>query len=324
MVSVTARDIPEKLRVTAALLGCANQKDLCAAFRRVNPNSDFDLERSYKWMQGRALPRSARVYEDWARLVGTGDRPAAWLAGCTLEEFVAALAERQARDPQALLREAGLAPAGPGAAPAAQPDSYLCGRYACYSHAQSPHYRGRLIRGTLDVAIAPRRGQGLLATYSQTLALGRVSASGTVGLFGHAMCLELRLPSPGMAPVFCTLFRPSPPASVLAGMLCGITAMDPGGQPPYATRVVMVRVAAPDPASSNRYLEAGDTPARDLAALGLPGAAGRLDDLIGRILRGPGTAQGSDQVAVADYTALAMACDRFWLGRAPEGPEAGR
>ena len=43
-----ARDIPGKLRVTAALLGCTNQKDLCAAFRRVNPHSDFDLERSYK------------------------------------------------------------------------------------------------------------------------------------------------------------------------------------------------------------------------------------------------------------------------------------
>ncbi|WP_431271544.1 hypothetical protein [Dankookia sp. P2] len=273
MVSGSARNIPEKLRVTAALLGCGNQKDLCAAFRRVNPQSDFDLERSYKWMQGRAVPRSARVYEDWSRLVGTGDQPAAWLAGCTLEEFVAAVAGRQGYDPEALLRAAGLAGDGPGAA-TAEPDGHLCGQYACYSHAQSPHYRGRVIRGSLAIALPPRRGQGLVASYSQALAVGRVSASGAVGLFGHSMCLELRLPSPGMAPIFCALFRPSPPSSVLAGMLCGITAMDPSGQPPYATRVAMVRVPAANPAASNRYLELGSRQGATSRRLGFRGPPG--------------------------------------------------
>src|SRR3712207_2088767 len=150
------RDLPEKLRVTAALLGCANQKDLCAAFRRANPNSDFDLERSYKWMQGRAVPRSARVYEDWAALVGAERRSAAWLASCPLQVFVEGLCARHRLDSSALLRAAGLddgaGSAGAAAAQATTPagrDGYLCGAYACYSHAQSPYYSGRIIRGTV-------------------------------------------------------------------------------------------------------------------------------------------------------------------------------
>jgi hypothetical protein len=189
------------------------------------------------------------------------------------------------------------------------------GAYACYSHAQSPHYRGRLIRGTLAIEAAIRRAQGLVATYSQALAFGRAQASGPVGLYGRTLCLEMRMPSPGVAPLFCTMFRPSPPASVLAGIMCGTVAVDPTGQPPYATRVVMVRVQAAASAleASNRYLTPSEVPSRDLGQLGLPAAdpAG-LDLLIDRVLRG-GEASGSDRVPVADYADLAMACDRVWL-----------
>ena len=81
------RDFGAKLRITAAALGCASQKDLCARFRAANPGTIFELERSYKWMQGRALPRSVRLYEDWAALLGTG-RPLAWLQSCTVDEFL--------------------------------------------------------------------------------------------------------------------------------------------------------------------------------------------------------------------------------------------
>ena len=182
MAGDSIRDLPEKLRVTAAFLGCANQKDLCAAFRRMNPKSDFDLERSYKWMQGRAAPRSARVYQDWAALVGTQDRPPSWLASCALGEFVDALCAGRAAERDALLRRAGLNGAGTGVGAAAGgaaagPDGYLCGAYACYSHAQSPYYRGRIIRGTLVIQPAARRADGLVATYSQALATGRHRAA---------------------------------------------------------------------------------------------------------------------------------------------------
>ena len=85
------REIPEKLRLTAAVLGCATRKELCARFRAASPATRFDLERANKWMQGRALPRDASVYDDWARAVGTA-RPGAWLAACTAAELAAELA----------------------------------------------------------------------------------------------------------------------------------------------------------------------------------------------------------------------------------------
>ena len=59
MAEPSRRGLAAKLRITAALLGCATRKELCARFRSVNPATEFDLERSYKWLQGRALPRSA-------------------------------------------------------------------------------------------------------------------------------------------------------------------------------------------------------------------------------------------------------------------------
>jgi len=334
----SVRDLPEKLRLTAALLGCASQKDLCAAFRRVNPHSDFDLERSYKWMQGRAAPRSARVYEDWASLVGVDEERMSWLASCGLGEFVDAVCARHGLDRTSLLRRAGLgsgaAAGADGTAAAGGPDGFVCGAYACYSHAQAPYYRGRLIRGALVIEPAARRWEGLVAAYSQALAGGRAEASGPVGMYGRAMCLELRVPSPGMAPLFCSLFRPSPPASVLAGVMCGVTAMHPGGQPPYATRIAMVRVPAAAAAglqASNRYLDQAEGPiSRDLAALGLrlldPEG---LDAQFDRFLRPGEGSGGCDQASLDDYAALAMACDRNWLERAAAaepggGPGAGR
>ena len=135
-----------------------------------------------------------------------------------------------------------------------------------------------------------------------------------------------------MAQLVCSLFRPSPPASVLAGIMCATTAMHPGGQPPYATRVAMVRVpvaSAAELEASNRYLDPAEGPlSRDLAALGLPvpDPAG-LDARLDRFLRPGGEFGGCDQVPLDDYAALAMACDRIWLGRAPAaeaGPGAGR
>jgi hypothetical protein len=35
--------LAQKLSVTAALLGCATRKELCARFRAVNPATEFDL-----------------------------------------------------------------------------------------------------------------------------------------------------------------------------------------------------------------------------------------------------------------------------------------
>ena len=107
MRSATVREFAAKLRITAAVLGCASQKDLCAQFHRVNPGTTFDLERSYKWMQGRALPRSAKLYDDWALLLGT-ERPPAYLQSCTLDEFLDLACDRFGLSRAAFVARAGL------------------------------------------------------------------------------------------------------------------------------------------------------------------------------------------------------------------------
>ncbi len=313
-----ARDIAGKLRLTAAALGCAGQKELCAAFRRVNPDTAFGLDRSYKWMQGRSLPRSAHLYGDWAAVLGL-DRPGAWIASCALEEFADALCAQRGLDREMLLRRADLGgvPAGEAAG-----ESYLCGAYACYSHAQSPYYGGRVVRGALTIEPGFRGANTLVATYSQALAVGRAHASGPVLLADRAISLTLSTCSQGAAPLFLNLFRPAPPASVLAGIMGGFTMVDPDGQPPYATRIAMVRVpiAVAKLEASNRYMDPVDNAlSSDLAALGLwISDADGLEARLWRLLS-PGQGQpGSDRVPTADYIALAADRDRAWLaGLAP-------
>ena len=100
------RDFGAKLRITAAALGCASQKDLCARFREANPGTIFELDRSYKWMQGRALPRSVGLYEDWAALLGTEqpDRACCSRARSTSSSIWSAIATRSAGTPLPLGR----------------------------------------------------------------------------------------------------------------------------------------------------------------------------------------------------------------------------
>jgi hypothetical protein len=306
------RDLPEKLRATLVLLGLGGQKELCAAFRRVNPATNFDLDRSYKWMQGRTLPRSPHVYDDWARVVGL-DCPGVWLAACSLAEFLDAATARNP-DARAILDSA--AAAAPPWPAAASQGGFLPGHFATYSHAQSPYYQGWLIRGSLRIVPAARRAEGLTATYTQSLVVGAVSASGPVLTLGGSLGLDLRAPSTGMAPVFLSLFHPTPPASAMAGMMCGTTAIDPAGQPPYATRIVLLRLGRDQrPDASNRYLEpVADNLAQDLDRLGMTGAA--LAPLLRDCLEGSPGAAGSDRMPAGAYTALVAACDRHWLAAA--------
>jgi hypothetical protein len=323
-----ARDVAAKLRLTAALLGGVSQKELCAAFRRVNPQTGFDLDRSYKWIQGRSLPRSAQIYEDWARLLGLA-QPGGWVAGCALDSFLDALCGGGRADRADLLRRAGLdtPPEGDAAADAAT--RYLCGSYACYSQAQSPYYQGRILRGALVVEPAPRRVEGLTACYSQALSLGRSHVAGRVMIVGSMLALPLTMGSPGAPPVSFHLHLPAPPGSLLAGIMGSCTMVHPGGQPPYATRVAMVRVPLTVEAleRSNRYMEPEPLAlSRDLAALGLlvRDAAG-LEARLERFLRPAGTGwAGSDQVQMADQVALGDACDRAWLDTVGAAAEAGR
>ena len=324
MAAGEVRDLAAKLKLTAAYLGCSSQKEFAALFRQANPSTEFDLERSYKWLQGRSLPRSPRIFDDWAIVLGRGFEPH-WLATSDVKAFADVLCAGDPAQRIRLMERAGL-----GNGPACNPEravipparagngnSYLSGVYACYSHAQSPYYSGCLIRGALLVEPASNRARGYVATYSEALSTGRGSATGSVQVSGSALFLNLDLPSDAFAPVFFSLFRPAPPASVLVGLMTGATVMYPGSQPPYGCRAVLVRVPKlfAELEHSSRYMERpGETPAGDLAALGLAVAErGPLDCELDRLLRPLPGRPGTDQVAAADYALLAAACDRLWL-----------
>jgi hypothetical protein len=315
------RDFGAKLRITAAALGCASQKDLCARFRQANPGTIFELDRSYKWMQGRALPRSVGLYEDWAALLGTG-QPLAWLQSCTVEEFLELLCGHFE-----VSRETLVARAGPGAAPQpeaaapeprdALPGRRLAGAYACYSHAWSPYFEGRIIRGSLVVDAA--EGQpGLVATYRETIAVGRVELSGQVTIGKRAVYLDLMDAVEEFRLSMC-LFLPGTLATVLAGIMSGATFVDADPQP-AATRIFMIRIpgaAASMLEPTNRYFDPVQEPlSSDLCALGVPaGTSAGLDALLEGFLRGD---QARDYIKVdaRDYSQLTLAIDRLLIENA--------
>lgn len=312
------RDIDWKLCLTAAFMGATTRKDLAAAFRAVNPATAFDLERAHKWLQGRARPREPAVYDDWARLLDLG-RPGAWVAGCEAGTFADALCARGGLDRDTLLGRARAFAGGTlKDAPEAQGAPAILGTYACYSHAWSPYFRGRLARAALTVAIADG-ARRLTACYTENLPTGLVRYDGIVTISERAMYLDLRQPSGGVHLLWC-LFPPTPPASVLGGVMCGVTCLGPA-PPPSATRVVAVKLPpapGPGPQALDTYLPPDASPAADLAALGLP--LGQLHQPIdlafaGFLSEGSGRC-GVDHAPTGAFRALVDLLDRHWLTHA--------
>lgn len=318
------RDFGAKLRITAAAFGCASQKELCARFRAVNPGTTFELGRSYKWIQGRALPRSSRLYEDWATLLGTG-RPLAWLQSCTADEFLELVCDRHQVSRDALVARAGIVP-GTAAdeAPADRSHEariewpryhYLVGTYAWYGNPWSSCLQGKIIRGSLVIAATAKGEPELHAStiYSGPTSLGRVQLSGPVRV-SRSICLDLIDAGEEFRVSMC-LFVPGPLASVLAGVASGPSWFDADPQP-AASRIVLVRIpgaTAAELEASNRYVDATRPLSGDLAALGIPaGALAGLDALLAGFLRGD-HASGCITVDRGEYSQLALAVDRMFI-----------
>lgn len=308
-----ARDIDRKLRLTAALLGTVTVKDLAAAFRRVNAASPFDIERAHKWLQGRACPREAQVYEDWIRVLDLG-RSGHWVAESGIDDFLDAICDRHQVERESLWRRVDPS----GNAGRRQGHSLPpVGIYACYSHAWSPYFRGRLIRGALSITTAPAP-RPLRATYSENLPTGRLQLDGTITMGKRVMHVDLR-ENGGDAHFNLSLFPPAPPMSVLAGFMCGVTVIGPDPQP-SVTRIAIVRLPGTSEHvwEAEAYLPPQGSIAKDLAALGLPitepGMADRcLDEFL------TAADGGLDQIPVANYRALAEIFDPAWL--TISGPE---
>ena len=160
-----ARDFAMKLRLAAVVLGCTTRKELAAAFRGVNPDTTFDVERADKWLGGKALPRAADVYRDLSKLLAPG-RPPEWLTSCSADELLAVLVKRDGVTPELLLDGARNFPHGTRRQPASRPTdsgaSFVEGAYACYSYSFSPYFPGWLIRSSMIIGPGHGVGNGMV------------------------------------------------------------------------------------------------------------------------------------------------------------------
>ncbi|MFT8243735.1 hypothetical protein [Roseomonas sp. BN140053] len=274
-----ATDFDRKLRMAAAALGCTSRKEFCARFRQVNRNTACDVDRLNKWVQGRSVPRAASVFTDLGAVIGTV-RPGAWIADCSLGDFAAELAACTGVDvAQPAPSDVALSRNNAQAAGLLGGVATLAGAFAAYSPAWSPHFRGRLIRGSLH--LEARRNRSLIATYAETLVGRTLRLSGEVQFNGRSVHVTVREPGGDMS-LFFSLQLPGPPASIISGIMSGV-AFVAHESLPSACRIAFVRVPeTPRLDGSNRYLEpVPGAVAADLADLGAsPVEAGRFDALL--------------------------------------------
>lgn len=313
-----ARDIDQKLRLTAAVLGVAAHKDLAAAFRRINPATPFDVDRAYKWLQGRAQPRERQIYEDWSEVLGL-DRSGQWIADCDAEAFLDEVCVRHGRDRGDLLHRIGESASRRNRSGSVE----LAGTFVCYSHAWSPYFRGRLVRGELTVGVesSPHR---LPVSYTEVLPTGALALKGAMFLSKHGLHVQVGdVTGDTQAITFC-LFPATPPARVLGGLMIGTTLISPDAQP-SVTRIVLVRLPAASPQlrTVDGYLPRQASVAEDLAQFGLQvGDTAAVDLRLAEFLNG--SSDGFDQVPISAYRALADLFDRDWLVGAPGRSAAER
>ena len=264
------RDFAMKLRLAAMVLGCTTRKDLAAAFRRVNPDTTFDVERADKWLSGKASPRTADVYRDWGRLLAL-DQPHEWMVACSADELVAVLAAHNGVAPELLLEGAQDFPNGARRQVVPRPVrdgmGFVEGAYACYSYAFTPYFPGWLIRSSM--VIGPGYGVGSVA-YSHNMPPSPTRFSGDVTFNGRGMQIALHQTAAGDMRIYMALFGPAPPATVLAGMLCGAAVVTPEPEP-SAARIILIRLPGPSPAFNalHTVFQPEDSIAQDLALAGL-------------------------------------------------------
>lgn len=310
-MSHVVQSIDRKLRLTAALLGVIARKDLAAAFRRANPNTAFDVVRADKWLHGRARPRELQVYEDWSRVLGL-DRSGRWVADCSFDDFLAEVSARHGRDPEELLGQLDRfggrsAPEGPGLS--------LAGTYVAYSHAWSPYFRGRLMRGALSVG-ASTRPDRLPVSYTEVLPTVRMQLDGEMVVDKRTLRIDVADATRTSQWLTFSLFPASPPVSVLGGVMCGATLLGLDAEPSMS-RIVLIRLTAASARlrSAEAYLPLGASLGEDLRSLGLAldDAAG-IDRCLTTFLTG-GAGGGVDQVPTSGYRELVGLFDRLRMHR---------
>jgi hypothetical protein len=267
---------------------------------------------------GRAQPRSARVYQDWATLLGTSS-PIWHLRSCTVDEFLDLVCDHHKVSRDALAARAGIVVGTHAEATDLDPierlpGRHLAGAYACYSHAWSPYFRGKIIRGSLVIETTSQGKPTLVATYRETVAFGPLRLRGPLSVVNRSVHVDLVDPSARFRLGMC-LYLPGTLATVLAGVMSGATIIDADAQP-AATRIAMIRIPAGGIEAleaSNRYIDAAAPLSDDLIALGLPVSdPSELDALLDGFLRAD-QPNSYVKVAAAEYARLTLAIDRLFI-----------
>lgn len=240
------RDLGLKLRLTHLVTGCITQKALHARFRQVNPETGYDPERAYKWVQDRAAPRDRSVYDDLARVL---DLPVGGevVRTCSFDEFRRLVEARHGPVPAVIPGTSAHRPPpeAPAAAPAPDPlagpppPAYLVGRYLTFTLPWSAARAGQVAVGGLSVTQGV--AQDLVAIYEERLPGAERVLSGPLQRMGRSLTATVRNPVEETFLFMC--FRlPPPPAAALAGMLTGAAYYD-AECGPATSRTLCLRTA---------------------------------------------------------------------------------
>lgn len=309
------RDFGPKLKLTILALGFATQKELYRHFLNVAPKSGIEQDSLYKWIQGRSTPRSSKVYEHWARMLRL-DRPLAYLKGCSIEEFAEDVIGTYGLDRMmvapilSLDVSPGDADHDPPDDPKASRQSHLCGTFACYSHAFSPIFKGKIVRGVLIISGSGANAR-LKVRYIETTPFTELIHCGHFTQGNRLVTLDLH-DDRSDSHVHLNLHAPSAPASVLAGLVTGSSFHDASPQP-TVSRFLAIRVPAMDlSALGGRdcvFEENDHSISAELIRSGLPIVdAAKFDQLILDFL-GDDNRGGFDQISVGASARLNFALD---------------
>ncbi|MEQ8814435.1 MAG: hypothetical protein RLO51_03030 [Thalassobaculum sp.] len=282
------RDLALKLRLTQLVTGCVTQKALHARFKQVNPQTGYEPERAYKWVQDRAAPRDPSVFEDLARVLElpvTGET----VRTCSFEEFRRLVEARHGPAPAVApprLPGGGAVPVP--APPAAALPGYLAGQYLVFSMAWSSLHAGRMIVGGLTLQSRPD-GE-LLAVYAERLPGGELLLEGPLRRMGRSLGAMLRHAADEMF-IFMSFRPPVAPALMLTGVMSGLAYHDADPRP-IAGRVHCVRVPEMDRDALVRLTgyrdPSGEAVAGTLRQAGVAAAAtGRLAETIVETIAAP-------------------------------------
>ena len=151
--------------------------------------------------------------------------------------------------------------------------------------------------------------------YTESLPIGRIRFTGTVLASPRELHIQMHAER-GPSQLLFWLFEPTPPVSVLGGLMCGTSTMS--ATPDLSiSRVIMIRMPAPNDvlATINAYLPLGASVASDLAAVGFADdVPDPVDEVVAKFLTSAGH-DGFDQVTVDTYRPVVELFDRLWLAR---------